>query len=121
MRGDATGAFRSVKGRRGDPRPPSAARVPDALSTVPLVILSRIRRTADPQVLLIQAFALYASFLMAAWFKNVSLLQARWGLLRLAIPSGMALLGLILEQTALIAAMIAVALCVVVAYQIWKR
>ena len=42
----------------------------DALSTVPLVILSRIRRTADPQVLLIQAFALYASFLTAAWFKD---------------------------------------------------
>ena len=70
----------------------------DALSTVPLVILSRIRRTADPQVLLIQAFALYASFLTAAWFKDASLLQAQWGLLRLAIPPGMALLGLILED-----------------------
>jgi hypothetical protein len=70
----------------------------DALSTVPLVILSRIRRTADPQVLLIQAFALYASFLTAAWFKEASLLQAQWGLLRLAIPAGMALLGLILED-----------------------
>jgi hypothetical protein len=70
----------------------------DALCTVPLVILSRIRRTADPQVLLIQAFALYASFLTAAWFKDPSLLQAQWGLLRLAIPPGMALLGLILED-----------------------
>ncbi len=70
----------------------------DALSTVPLVILSRIRRTADPQVLLIQAFALYASFLTAGWFKDASLLQAQWGLLRLAIPPGMALLGLILED-----------------------
>jgi hypothetical protein len=70
----------------------------DALSTVPLVILSRIRRTADPQVLLIQAFALYASFLTAAWFKDASLLQAQWGLLRLAMPPGMALLGLILED-----------------------
>ena len=70
----------------------------DALSTVPLVILSRIRRTADPRVLVIQAFALYASFLTAAWFKDASLLQAQWGLLRLAIPPGMALLGLILED-----------------------
>ena len=70
----------------------------DVLSTVPLVILSRIRRTADPQVLLIQAFALYASFLTAAWFKDASLLQAQWGLLRLAIPPGMALLGLMLED-----------------------
>lgn len=70
----------------------------DALCTVPLVILSRIRRTADPQVILIQAFALYASFLTAAWFKDASLLQAQWGLLRLAIPPGMALLGLVLED-----------------------
>src|SRR5260370_21843458 len=70
----------------------------DVLSTVPLVIASRIRRTADPQVLLIQAFALYASFLTAAWFKDASLLQAQWGLLRLAIPPGMTLLGLILED-----------------------
>jgi hypothetical protein len=70
----------------------------DALSTVPLVILSRIRRTADPRVLLIQAFALYASFLTAAWFKDAGLLQAQWGLLRLAVPPGMALLGLIVED-----------------------
>ena len=34
----------------------------EALRTVPLVILSRIRRTADPQVILMQAFALYVSF-----------------------------------------------------------
>jgi hypothetical protein len=42
----------------------------DALRTVPLVIISRIRRTADPQMLLIQAFALYMSFLGAAWLKG---------------------------------------------------
>jgi hypothetical protein len=70
----------------------------DALSTVPLVILSRVRRTADPQVLLMQAFALYVSFLGAAWFKNPALLNQRWGLLRLAIPAGIAMLGLILED-----------------------
>src|SRR6516225_7621174 len=52
----------------------------EALCTVPLVILSRIRRTSDPRVLLIQAFALYASFLTAAWFKDAGLLQAQWGL-----------------------------------------
>ena len=70
----------------------------EALCTVPLVILSRIRRTSEPRVLLIQAFALYASFLTAAWFKDAGLLQAQWGLLRLAVPPGMALLGLILED-----------------------
>jgi len=71
----------------------------DALRTVPLVILSRIRRTADPQVLLMQAFALYVSFVGAAWFKETAFLSEQWGLLRLAIPAGMALLGLILEDT----------------------
>jgi hypothetical protein len=32
----------------------------DAIVTVPLVILSRIRRTANPQLLLMHAFVLYA-------------------------------------------------------------
>jgi hypothetical protein len=70
----------------------------DALSTVPLVILSRVRRTADPQLLVMQAFALYLSFLTAARFQDGPLLQSRWGLLRLAIPGGIALLGLVLED-----------------------
>jgi hypothetical protein len=70
----------------------------DALRTIPLVIISRIRRTADPQVLLMQAFVLYVSFLGAAWFKDGAFLREQWGLLRLAVPAGMALLGLILED-----------------------
>jgi len=70
----------------------------DVLRTIPLVIISRIRRTADPQVLLMQAFALYVSFLGAAWLENGAFLSAPWGLLRLAIPAGMAMLGLILED-----------------------
>ena len=70
----------------------------DALITVPLVILSRVRRTADSQVVLIQAFALYASFLCAAWFKDPAILQAQWGLLRLAIPAGITLLVVMLED-----------------------
>jgi len=70
----------------------------DAVRTIPLVIISRIRRTADPQVLLMQALALYASFLGAAWLKDKTFLSDQWGLLRLAIPAGMAMLGLILED-----------------------
>jgi len=69
------------------------------LRTIPLVIISRIRRTADPQVLLMQAFALYVSFLGAAWHNDRAFLSEQWGLLRLAIPAGMAMLGLILEET----------------------
>jgi len=70
----------------------------DTLRTVPLVIISRIRRTADPQVLVMQAFALYVSFLGAAWLQDGAFLSSRWGLLRLAIPTGMAMLGLLLED-----------------------
>ncbi len=71
----------------------------DALRTIPLVIVSRMRRTADPQVLLMQAFAWYASFLGAAWLKDGAFLTEQWGLVRLAIPVVMAMLGLILEDT----------------------
>jgi len=70
----------------------------EALCTMPLVILSRIRRTADPQVVLMQAFALSVSFLGAAWFQDRALLGEQWGLLRLAIPPATAVLGLILED-----------------------
>ena len=65
----------------------------DAASTVPLVILSRIHRTADSRALLIQAFAFYASFLAAAWINSAALLRDDWGLLRLAIPAAAAMLG----------------------------
>jgi hypothetical protein len=70
----------------------------EAMLTMPLVIVSRIRRTADPQVLLIQAFVLYASFLVAAWLSGEALLRDEWELLRLAAPAGMTLLGLMLED-----------------------
>jgi hypothetical protein len=70
----------------------------DALIAVPLVILSRIRRTSDPQVVLMQAFALYLSFLCAAWFKDAALLRSQWGLLRLAIPAGITLIVMMLED-----------------------
>jgi hypothetical protein len=71
----------------------------DALRTVPLVIFSRMRRTADPQVLVIQAFALYASFLVAAWLSDGYVLRQQWGLLRLAIPAVIAFVGLMLNDT----------------------
>jgi hypothetical protein len=70
----------------------------DALTTIPFVIASRIRRTSDPQIVLIQAFSLLLSFLGAAWFKDRAFLGLHSSLLRLAIPAGAALLGLILED-----------------------
>jgi PadR family transcriptional regulator PadR len=70
----------------------------DAVRTIPLVILSRVRRTADPQVLLMQALAIYLSFVATAWLANRALLQDNWGLFRLALPAAMAILGLVLED-----------------------
>lgn len=71
----------------------------DAVCTVPLVIASRIRRTMDPKLLLMEAFALYISFLAAAWYLDgMSFLQEQRGLLRLAIPTVTTLGALILED-----------------------
>src|SRR5215475_10783278 len=70
----------------------------DAVRTVPLVIMSRIRRTADPLLLLMQAFAWYGSFWGAAWLNDKAFPGKPQGLLLLAIPAGLAMLGLILED-----------------------
>ena len=67
----------------------------DALATIPFVIAGRVRRTTDGQVLLMQSFALYASFLAGAWLDDAAFLRAELGLLRLAFPAGVALLVLV--------------------------
>jgi len=70
----------------------------DALATVPLVILSRIRRTLEPRTMLMQAFVAYLSFLCAARLGDREILGTPWGLMRLAVPAVMSLLGLILDD-----------------------
>jgi hypothetical protein len=71
----------------------------DALSVVPCVIVSRIRRTTDAQVLLMEAFALYLSFVGVARISGQSsMLYEPRGLLRLAIPAAVALLALVLAD-----------------------
>lgn len=70
----------------------------DAASTVPVIILSRIHRTADSQALLIQAFAFYVSFLFAAWLNGAALLRDEWGLVRLAAPAAVAMVGVLLAD-----------------------
>ena len=73
--------------------------VADAVGTVPRVIVSRIRRTTDPQVFVMEASALYFSFLAAArWLGGTSFLYERSGFLRLAIPALVALLALMLAD-----------------------
>ncbi|HEY1342309.1 MAG TPA: hypothetical protein VGF59_32600 [Bryobacteraceae bacterium] len=66
----------------------------DALSTVPFVILSRIRRTTDPEFGLMQALALYGSFLAGAWGSDVLLAPSAWW--RMAIPAVVALVVFVL-------------------------
>ncbi|HEV2690038.1 MAG TPA: hypothetical protein VGV35_15875 [Bryobacteraceae bacterium] len=73
--------------------------VHDVVRTVPLVILSRIRRTTDPELLLLEAFGLYLSFVSTAWWLGArSFLYQEWGLLRMAIPTAVALLVLMLAD-----------------------
>ncbi|HYW44717.1 MAG TPA: hypothetical protein VE959_17780 [Bryobacteraceae bacterium] len=66
----------------------------EALGVVPLVIVSRVRRTLDPQVTLMEAFVLYLSFTGAAEYRDRALVSGSWGLTRLAIPAAVALLAL---------------------------
>ena len=71
--------------------------ISDAVWAVPCVIMSRIRRTTDLQLLLMEAFALYLSFLGSAWkLEGVAFLHQQWSLLRLAIPTVAGLIALIL-------------------------
>lgn len=63
------------------------------------VIISRIRRVTDVQVLLMQALALYASFVAAAWYFGESeFLYQRAGLIRLAIPTAVSIATLLLSN-----------------------
>jgi hypothetical protein len=70
----------------------------DALRTVPFVILSRVRRTTDSVVLLMEAFCCYVSYLAAAWVFSPSMIAKREGLLLLAIPCAIALVVLMLAD-----------------------
>ena len=71
----------------------------NATFAVPCVVASRIRRTADPPVLLLEAFAMYVAFLAAALTsQGMGFLAEAWGLLRLAIPPAAGLIALVLAD-----------------------
>jgi len=69
-----------------------------AISVIPCVIASRIRRTADARVLLMETLLIYASYLAAAWYTDRTLLMDEWGFFRLAIPSVLAVAFMMLED-----------------------
>lgn len=70
----------------------------DALRTVPFVIVSRIRRTTDSVVLLMEAFCCYVSFLAVAFVTDRAMTSTQEGLLRLAIPGAIALAVLVVAD-----------------------
>lgn len=70
----------------------------DALRTIPLVIVSRIRRTTDSVVLLMEAFCCYVSFLAVALVAERPMLATQEGLLQLAIPGAIALFVLVMAD-----------------------
>jgi len=73
--------------------------ISDAVFTVPCVVASRIRRTTDLQVFAMEAFAVYVSFLCAAWqWAGRAFLGEQRGLVRLAIPTVAALIALVLRR-----------------------
>jgi hypothetical protein len=70
-----------------------------AIAVLPPVIISGIRRTTDAQVLLMEAFAIYASFAATArYLGDMDFLYAHAGFARLAIPTGVAVICLILSN-----------------------
>lgn len=68
------------------------------LHTALCVILSRIRRTSDPVVLLMEALSLYTAFALLAEFGDRALLMQPEGWLRLAIPPAAMLIVLMLSD-----------------------
>jgi hypothetical protein len=72
----------------------------EAIQVIPMVLLSRISRTADPQVLLVEALALFLSYMVGGWYQDRTLafLYADGGSLKLALPCAMILLGIVLED-----------------------
>jgi hypothetical protein len=58
----------------------------EAVSTVPSVIYSRILRTTDAVLALMEAISVYTAFVMSAWWLNRELLFREYGYARLAVP-----------------------------------
>jgi hypothetical protein len=63
----------------------------EALHVIPLVIYSRIRRTTDAVVALMEVASMYTAFVVVANWVDPTLISADSGLARLAIPSAVVL------------------------------
>jgi hypothetical protein len=70
----------------------------EAAYTIPLVLYSRIRRTTDAVVALMEAVSMFTAFVLAAGWLDRALLLDERGFLRLAIPPVVALAVLVLAD-----------------------
>jgi hypothetical protein len=70
----------------------------EAAYTIPLVLYSRIRRTTDAVVALMEAVSMFTAFVLAAGWLDRGLLVDQRGFLRLAIPPVVALAVLVLAD-----------------------
>jgi hypothetical protein len=69
----------------------------DAVFVIPCVLASRIRRSTNPGVLLMEALVLYLSFFTTAKFtRPESFFSVENGMVRLVLPTAVALLGFVL-------------------------
>lgn len=74
----------------------SAQYLIEATCTVPSVVYSRIRRTTDAVLALIEAVSLYTAFVISAWWLDHELLFRDRGFARLAVPPAIFLAAIIL-------------------------
>jgi hypothetical protein len=70
----------------------------NALCVVPCVIVSRICRTTDAQVLVIETSVLYGSYLASAWYRDPASLTQGPSLARLAIPTAVVMSVILIER-----------------------
>jgi hypothetical protein len=69
-----------------------------ALRVVPCVIASRILRTTDAQVLVIETSVLYGSYLASAWYRDPASLTHGRSLLLLTIPTAVIMSVILIER-----------------------
>jgi hypothetical protein len=70
----------------------------ETMHTVPSVIYSRVRRTTDAILALMEAVSLYTAFVMSAWWLNRELIFRENGFARLAAPPVIFLATIILAD-----------------------